>query len=175
MTRKNQTGIRIEKIKLTKAVSQHLAIAAKCFSIFSGCTRRGNRHAFSVYEACRTPRQLGKFEQPQNIPPALAPLRAVLITIPAPHCGQAVSTTAVGWAIACLFSGGLTAADMDCFACLIMEKSLGPSTNCTLRPSAKALASAVKRPAVTTNPPVAPPGCHHPILQADSYHCKFWQ
>ena len=140
MTRKKSDGDQDRKIKLTKAASQHLAIAAKCFSIFSGCTRRGKRHDFSVYEACRTPRQRGKFEQPQNVPPVLAPLRAVLITIPAPHCGQAVSTAAVGWAIAGLFSGGLTAADMDCFACLIMVKSLRPPTNCTLRNKTKDLA-----------------------------------
>ena len=75
----------------------------------------------------RTRRHFGNVEHPQNSFPALLPLRAMRLTMPALHSGQLVAATAFGVAICGLMLVGCAVAASDCFACLIMLKSFGPS------------------------------------------------
>ena len=77
----------------------------------------------------RTPRHFGKVEHPQNSPPALLPVRAMRLAMPESHSGQLVAATVFGVAICGLLLVGCAVAASDCFACLIMVKSFGSSTN----------------------------------------------
>src|ERR1035437_3399502 len=97
--------------------------------------------------ACLVPRHAGKSIQPQNALPALRPCFAVRRTMGLEQIGHSGCTTALGRAAIVCINGCLPATGRSTFACLISSM---------LRPLAKALASSVKLPEVTTKPPAAP-------------------
>jgi hypothetical protein len=92
-------------------VSQYTSPLQRNVSLFSQAIySQASGGYFSSYPSCRTPLQVGNFEQPQNSPPALPPLRAVRLTMLEPHCGQGgcTATGSVTWTGAavtvCLFA-----------------------------------------------------------------------
>jgi hypothetical protein len=106
------------------------------------------------------PLHAGYLVHPQNSLPASAPRLAVRSTIALAHTGHdgvVAGAAAVGVAAGPrLGDSGPRETAPAALACLIIPKSFGPSTRRIFLPSAKALASSVKRPEVTTKPPAAP-------------------
>ena len=106
------------------------------------------------------PRQSGKVPQPQKVLPALSPRLATRCTILAEQTGHSTRITG-GDMVAEVFSYDLdlrvvSSCPFAALACWISPNSFDPSTRVMLRPLAKAIASSVKLPEVTTKPPAAP-------------------
>lgn len=97
------------------------------------------------------PRHAGYLEHPKKLLPAEEPFLARLTFISEPHLGQ----TEVNFAGASISGEDRTesATDLaDAKSCFNSD----PASNWMLRPLAKATASSVKEPLVTTKPPAAP-------------------
>jgi len=106
---------------------------------------------------------------------ALSPRLATQRTIALEQLGQVVASGAANAVAANTVTGradtGISAGPARAaLTCWINPNSFGPSTRRTFLPLAKATASSVKDPEVTTNPPAAPRCRHHPVEFAHDLH-----